>query len=129
MSVVVLHFDQLYLITTFVVDVINAHLQERLGDLNAGSVVAKFKALDHTLWPAISDSQQSKEAFVLHGRDDIIALWDHYSPVLEQHQATREALLHEFRLYKSWARSRQSSARETFLALLQRGTEYLQNGC
>ena len=105
----------------FVVGTMNDHLQERLGDLNTGSLISQFQALDHTLWPPVGDSRATKEAFVIHGKAEVTALCDHYAALLERQGATKEDTLHEYRLYKSWARSRVTSARETFLALLQRG--------
>ncbi len=99
------------------------HLQERLGDLSGDdSVIAKFRALDHNLWPSMGDSRESKEAFVLHGRKDVTFLHTHYASLMERHDATLADTLHEYRLYKSWARGRVTSARETYTAMLHRGT-------
>ena len=100
----------------------NNHLQARLGDLNAGSIISRFQALDHTLWPPIGESRDSKTAFIVHGKADVTALWTHYETVMERQNASKDDTLHEYRLFKTWARSRATSARETFLALLQRGT-------
>ena len=90
----------------------NDQLQERLGVPNAGSLISQFQALDRTLWPPVGDS-----------RAEVTALYEHYAALLERQGATKEETFHEYRLYKSWATSRATSARETFLALLQR---YLQ---
>ncbi len=79
-------------------------------------------SLDHTLWPPIGESRESKTAFIVHGKADVTALWTHYETVMERQNASKEDTLHEYRLFKMWARSRATSARETFLALLQRGT-------
>ena len=99
------------------------HLQDRLGDLSGDdSVIARFRALDHNLWPAMGDTRESKEAFVLHGRDDVIFLYNHYATLMHRHLATKADTLHEYRLYKSWARDRVTSARETYTAMLHRGT-------
>ena len=84
-------------------------------------MVANFQALDHTLWPKLGDTRDSKEAFVLHGRDMMAALCEHYAGVLEGAGRTKEAAVQEYRLYKTWARTRETSARETYLTLLKRG--------
>ena len=83
--------------------------------------MANFQALDHTLWPKLGDTRDSKEAFVLHGRDMMAALCEHYAGTLEGAGRTKEAALQEYRLYKTWARTRETSARETYLTLLKRG--------
>ena len=89
------------------------HLQERLGDLSGDdSVIARFRALDHNLWPAMGETRESKEAFALHGRDDVTFLHTHYATLMDRHLATKADTLHEYRLYKSWARGRVTSARE-----------------
>ena len=93
------------------------HLQERLGDLSGDDSV-----IDHNLWPAMGETRESKEAFVLHGRDDVTFLHTHYATLMDQHLATKADTLHEYRLYKSWARGRVTSARETYTAMLHRGT-------
>ena len=74
-----------------------------------------------TLWPKLGDTRDSKEAFVLHGRDMMAALCEHYAGVLEGAGRTKEAAVQEYRLYKTWARTRETSARETYLTLLKRG--------
>ena len=104
------------------------HLQERLGDLNGDdSVIARFRALDHNLWREIGETRESKEVFVLHGRDDVTFLHTHYATLMDRHLATKADTLHEYRLYKSWARGRVTSARETYTAMLHTGTLQAHN--
>ena len=99
------------------------HLQERLGALSGDdSVIARFRALDHNLWPAMGETRESKEAFVLHnlwpamgetreskeafvlhGREDVTFLHTHYATLMDRHLATKADTLHEYRLYESWA--------------------------
>ena len=83
-------------------------------------MVANFQTFDHTLFPALGDSRESKEVFILHGKKQVTALCTHYVKVLEDNGADKEATLQEFRLYRTWARNRKASARETYLAVLQR---------
>ena len=87
-------------------------------------MVANFQALDHTLFPALGDSRESKEEFILHGKKEVTALCSHYTKVLQDNGADKEATLQELRLYKTWARNWKTSARETYLAMLQRGMYY-----
>ena len=79
------------------------HLQERLGDLNGDdSVIARFRALDHNLWPAMGETRESKEVFVLHDRVDGTFLHTHYATLMERHLATKADTLHEYRVLGSW---------------------------
>ena len=68
--------------TCCVVASMNNHLQARLGDLNAGSIIARFQTLDHNLWPLIGELRESKTAFIVHGKADVTALWTHFSNLL-----------------------------------------------
>ncbi|XP_078810615.1 zinc finger protein 862-like [Oryzias latipes] len=93
------------------------HLQKRLGDLYSNSVISKFRALDHTLWPELDNDKHSKEAFVLHGRDQIGGLVEHYEEVFKRHGVDPGSVLHQFRLYKTWAKNCQTSMRNTLITV------------
>ena len=82
-------------ITCCVVATMKNHVQARLGDLNAGSIIARFQALDHTLWPPIGESRESKTAFIVHGNADVTALWTHY----DTRNATAEPLVFRLMLF------------------------------
>ena len=92
-----------------------------MGDLKSGSVVSNFQALDYTLWPELEETRESKEVFALHGRGMVSALHDHYSAIMERHEVSKEDVLNEYCLYKTWARNRQTSPRQTYLTLVKRG--------
>ena len=85
----------------------NDHLQERLEDLCTGSIIAKFQALDPTLWPSYGQTKEMKEAFACHGKQEVMDLWDYYGGLLETHGATKDDLVADFRRFKAWARKRQ----------------------
>ncbi len=103
-------------------DALVMHMQSRLGDLYVeNSMIPKFRALDFTLWPKMDDSRESKEAFIMHGKDEIETLCVHYEKLLAEHNTTCEEVLAEYRLYKTHARNRKGTLRQTLLEILQRG--------
>ncbi|KAM3871389.1 LOW QUALITY PROTEIN: apoptosis-stimulating of p53 protein 1-like [Diretmus argenteus] len=102
-------------------DILTKHIESRLGDLlSADSIVAKFSALDHHMWPKPGSTDDSKEAFVIHGRADMESLCHHYESILVREGTTASEVMGEYRLYKIWARSRTMPLRDTLLLMLQR---------
>ncbi|KAK1907004.1 Zinc finger protein 862 [Dissostichus eleginoides] len=105
-----------------ITDMLAKHIESRLGDLlSTESIVQKFSALDHNVWPKLDNSDESKEAFVLHGRANIESLCHHYQSILVREGTTVTEVLGEYRLYKIWARMRNGPLRDTLLEILQRG--------
>ena len=43
---------------------------------------------------------------------------------MERHGASKEDMLNEYRLYKTWARNRETSPRQTYLALVKKGMRH-----
>ena len=80
--------------------------------------MSNLQALDHTLWPALGETRESKEVFALRVRGMVSALHEHYSAIMERRGASKEDVLQEYRLYKTWARNRETSARQTYLGLV-----------
>ena len=97
----------------------NDYLQERLGDLCISSIVAKFQALNPTLWPPYGPTRETNEAFASHGEQEVMDLWEHYGGLLETHGATKDDLIAECRQFKAWARKQETSPMETVLAVLK----------
>ncbi len=60
--------------------------------------MSNFQATDHTLWPELEETRESKEVFALHGRGMVSALHDHYSAIMERHEVSKEDVLNEYRL-------------------------------
>ncbi|KAJ4929799.1 hypothetical protein JOQ06_018820, partial [Pogonophryne albipinna] len=105
-----------------ITDMLTKHIESRLGDLlSTESIVQTFSALDHNVWPKLDNSDESKEAFVLHGRANIESLCHHYQSILVREGTTVTEVLGEYRLYKIWARMRNGPLRDTLLEILQRG--------
>ena len=103
-------------------DMLAKHIESRLGDLlSTESIVQKCSALDHNMWPKLDNSDESKEAFVLHGRANIESLCHHYQSILVREGTTVTEVLGEYRLYQIWARMRNGPLRDTLLEILQRG--------
>ena len=92
----VLNLANLFLHKCCVVATMNNHLQARLGDLNAGSIIARFQALDHMLWPPIGESRESKTAFIVHSKAAVTALSTHYQTVMERQNSSKDDTLHEY---------------------------------
>ena len=88
-------------------DMLAKHIKSRLGHLlSTESIVQRFSALDYNVWPKLENSDESKEAFVLHGRAHIESLCLHYQSILVREGTTVTEVLGEYRLYKIWARMR-----------------------
>ncbi|KAJ4946887.1 hypothetical protein JOQ06_008930, partial [Pogonophryne albipinna] len=105
-----------------ITDMLTKNIESRLGDLlSTESIVQTFSALDHNVWPKLDNSDESKEAFVLHGRANIESLCHHYQSILVREGTTVTEVLGEYRLYKIWARMRNGPLRDTLLEILQRG--------
>ncbi|XP_034057184.1 uncharacterized protein LOC117536439 [Gymnodraco acuticeps] len=105
-----------------ITDMLTKHIESRLGDLlSTESIVQTFSDLDHNVWPKLDNSDESKEAFVLHGRANIESLCHHYQSILVREGTTVTEVLGEYRLYKIWARMRNGPLRDTLLEILQRG--------
>ena len=113
-------------VTFLFTDTMLEHLDKNLRDLskNSDSVISKCQALDHTLWPKLGDDRESKQKFVVHGKEEMRDLCAHYSKLLEKNGHTEEEVMGEYRLYKTWARKETQSMRETLLKVLRRGILY-----
>ncbi|KAK1898118.1 RNA polymerase I-specific transcription initiation factor rrn3 [Dissostichus eleginoides] len=72
-----------------ITDMLAKHIESRLGDLlSTERIVQKFSALDHNVWPKLGNSDESKEACVLHGRAHIESLCHHYQSILVREGTT-----------------------------------------
>lgn len=56
--------------------------------LSTESIVGKFSALDHHMWPKECSTDVSKEAFALPGRADMESLCYHYENILVREGTT-----------------------------------------
>jgi hypothetical protein len=98
------------------IECILKHLDKRLGDLSQGSILSKFSVLDPSIWPVLDrHNLSSKRAFVSHGKQELVALYEHYADLFSKENISKDALLHEFVTYKTYAPSRKSSGMRNIL--------------